>query len=198
MKTYLALLALLAMGPLPAGAAASLDENRFGLYYDQAATIDEIDIAANSQQVLYLVLINPVNGGGNVTHVGGFECAVRPASGDFLLGVTFPLDALNINGTPEDMVVAYNQGLPVTAGGGTTLATLSVLTLGNNPEGYYLEPATGASIPNSLVYLDMGGSRPQIVDALPVSGSFDLPVFTFGDYSVDEEKNWGGVKSLYR
>jgi len=198
MKKFFALAVLLAVGPLAAGTAASLDENRFGLYYDQAATIDEIDIAANSQQVLYLVLINPVNSGGSVTYVSGFECAIRPASGDFLLGVTFPLDALNLTGSAEEMVVGFSQGLPVTAGGGTTLAMVSVLTMGNNPEGYYLQPVSGASIPNSLVYLDSGGSERQLVSALPVSGSHDLPVFTFGDFSVEEGKNWGGVKSLYR
>jgi hypothetical protein len=196
MKNFIALLAFLAVGPLAAGVAASLDENRLGLYYDQAATIDEIDIAANSQQVLYLVLINPVSSSGNVTLVGGFECGILPAPGDYLLGATFPLEAINVGGTADDMVVGYSQGLPVVSGGGTTLATVSVLTMGNNPEGYYLQPAAGAVIPNSMVYLDLGGS--EVVNALPVSGSFDLPVFTFGDYSVEEGKNWGGVKSLYR
>lgn len=196
MKKFLALEALLISAVLLAGPASALDDNRFGLFYDQAATIDEIDVAANSQQVLYLVLINPVSDFGNVRMVGGFECGIVPASGDYLLDVSFPLQAMNI-GTPEDMMVGFQQGLQVESSG-TTLATLSVLTLGNNPEGYYLQPASIPSIPNSLVYLDFGGSEPLLVDALPVSGSFDRPVFTFGDYSVEEDKNWGGVKSLYR
>jgi len=197
MKKFLALGALLAAVALFAGPATALDDNRFGLYYDQAATIDEIDITANSQQVLYLVLINPVSDFGNVRLVGGFECLIVPASGDYLLGVTFPLEALNLNGRPDDLVVGYSQGLQVDSNG-TTLATVSVLTLGNNPEGYHLQPATGASIPNSLVYLDMGGSEALLVDALPVSGSFEVPVFTFGDYSIEEDRKWGDVKSLYR
>ena len=115
------------------------------------------------------MLINPVSDFGNVRMVGGFECAIVPASGDYLLDVSFPLQALNL-GTPDDLVVGYSQGLPVESTG-TTLATLSVLTLGNNPEGYYLQPASSASIPNSLVYMDMGGSQELLVDALPVSGS---------------------------
>ena len=134
---------------------------------------------------------------GNVQLVGGFECAIIPASGDFLLDVSFPLEAINLNGAADDLVVAYNQGLPVESSG-TTLATLSVLTMGNNPEGYYLQPASGSSIPNSLTYLDMGGPEVILVDAEPISGSFDRPVFTFGDYSVEEDKRWGEVKSLYR
>ncbi len=198
MKTFLALVALLAVAVLTAGPAVALDDNRFGLYYDQAATIDEIDIAANSQQVLYLVLMNPVSDFGDVQLVGGFECAIVPATGDFLLGVTFPLDALNLNDSIDNLVVAYVQGLPVGSDSGTTLATVSVLTLGNNPEGYHLQPPSPASHPDKISYLDLGGSQALIVDALPVSGSHDRPVFTFGDYTVDENRKWGDVKSLYR
>ncbi len=137
MKSFLALFVLLSVAASSAGAV--LDENRFGLFYDRAATIDEIDIEANSQQVLYLVLINPVSDQGNVQLVGGFECTVVPASGDFLLGVTFPIDAVNV-GSTDELIVGYQQGIPVGSGDGTTLATLSVLTMGNNPEGYFLLP----------------------------------------------------------
>ena len=197
MKTFLALVATLSAAALTAGHAAALDNNRFGLYFDQAATIDEIDIAANSQHALYLVLINPVSDFGAVQLVGGFECSIVPATGDFLLGVTYPLDALNLNDSADNLVVGYAQGLPV-GSGGTVLATVSVLTIGNNSEGYYLRPASPASHPNSISYLDLGGPQVLIVDALPVSGSHDLPVFTFGDFTIDESKRWGDVKSLFR
>ena len=103
MKKFLALGTLLAAATLAASPASALDDNRFGLFYDRAATIDEIDIAANSQQVLYLVLINPVSDFGNVQLVGGFECAIIPASGDFLLDVSFPLEAINLNGAADDL-----------------------------------------------------------------------------------------------
>jgi len=199
MRKFLALAALIAAVVLVTGTACALDENRFGLYYDRAATIDEIDIATNSQQVLYLVLINPVSDFGAVQVVGGFECSIVPAAGDFLLGVTFPLDAINVNGSVDNLIVGYaHHGLSVEPGGGTTLATLSILALGNNPEGYFLRPASPASSPNTMGYLDLGNSETLHVFALPVSGSFDRPVFTFGDYTVDEDKKWGDVKSLYR
>ena len=198
MKKYLALSVILSAIVLAAGAASALDENRFGLFYDRAATIDEIDIAANSQQVLYLVLINPVSDFGSVQVVGGFECSIVPASGDVLLGVSFPLDAINVLGSADNMMVGYAQGLPVDSGGGTTLATLSVMTLGNNPEGYFIQPASPASYPNTMGYLDLGGSETLHVFALPVSGSYDRHVFTFGDYTVDEVRMFGDVKLLYR
>ena len=198
MKKFLALATILSAVVLAVGTASALDENRFGLYYDRAATIDEIDIAANSQQVLYLVLINPVSEFGNVYLVGGFECSIVPATGDILLGVTFPLNAINV-GTIENLIVGYaNEGLPVEYGGGTTLATLSILTMGNNPEGYFLLPASPSSHPNTMAYLDLGDSPGLIIDAQPVSGSFDRHVFTFGDYTVEETRKFGDVKSLYR
>lgn len=198
MKTFLALAAVLAVSVSAAGGASALDDNLFGLYYDQAATIDEINISPNSQQVLYLVLINPVSAYGGVQMVGGFECSIQPASGDFLLGVTFPLDAINVNGSADNLMVGYNNpGLRVSSGNGTTLATLTVLTMGNNPEGYLLQPASPASYPNTMGYLAMG-SETLHVYAKPTSGSYDQPVFTFGEYTVKEDRKWGDVKSLYR
>ena len=198
MKKFLALAVVLSAVVLAVGTASALDENRFGLYYDRAATIDEIDIAANSQQVLYLVLINPVSEFGSVYLVGGFECTVVPATGDILLGVTFPLNAINV-GSVDNLIVGYaNEGLPVESGGGTTMATFNILTMGNNPQGYFLLPASPSSHPNTMAYLDHGDSPGLIIDAMPVSGSFDRHVFTFGDYTVDEDRKWGDVKSLYR
>lgn len=198
MKTFLALAALLAVSALPVDSTSALSENLFGLYYDQAASIDEIEISPNSQQVLYLVVINPVSAYGVVQLIGGFECSILPASGDFLLGVTFPLNAININGTADNLMVGYAEGLPVASGNGTTLATLTVLTGGNNPEGYLLQPASPASYPNTMGYLDMGSLETLHVYANPTSGSFDQPVFTFGDYTVEEDRKWGDVKSIYR
>jgi hypothetical protein len=198
MKKSLALLALVFVLATVCGASAALDENRLGLFYDQAATIDEIDIAANSQQYLYLVLINPVSDLGTVQVVGGFECSIVPATGDYLLGVTFPLEAVNVGGSSENIVVGYAGALPISSAEGTVLATLSVLTMGNNPEGYFLQPPASPSLPNKMAYLDMGIPETLIVEAVPVSGSHDRPVFTFGDYTVEENKQWGDVKSLYR
>lgn len=198
MKKFLVLSVLVSAVALCALATAAVDENRFGLFYDPAATIDEIDIAANSQQSLYLVLINPVSDFGAVQMVGGFECSIVPATGDYLLGVTFPLNAINITGTSDNLIVGYADPLPVQTGGGTTLATVSVLTMGNNPEGYFLQPASPSFVPNTMAYLDISSTEHLHVTSLPVSGSFERPVFTFGDYSVDENREWGDVKSLYR
>jgi len=198
MKHFLALFVLICAMATAFGAPAAVDENRFGLFYDQAATIDEIDIAANSQHTLYLVLLNPVSSYGAVQMVGGFECSIVPATGDYLMGVTFPRNAINAYGSADNLMVGFASAMPVQSGGGTTLASISVLSLGNNPEGYYLQPASPASIPNTMAFLDMSSSETLAVSALPISGSYDQPVFTFGDYTVDENREWGDVKALYR
>lgn len=198
MKHFLAFLVLISVLAVAGGAQAVLDENRLGLYYDQAASIDEIDIAANSQQYLYLVLINPVSDLGAVQSVGGFECSIVPATGDYLLGVSFPVQAINVGGSLENIVVGYASALPVASADGTVLATVTVLTMGNNPEGYFLQPPDAPALPNKMAYIDMGIPEQLIVEAVPVSGSHDRPVFTFGDYTVEENRQWGDVKSLYR
>lgn len=198
MKKILVLMAVVCVLASTGGAAAALEENQLGLFYDQAATIDEVDIAANSQQYLYLVLINPVSDLGTVQGVGGVECSIVPAMGDYLLGISFPVSSVNIGSSLEEIQVGFSSALPVVSPEGTVLATLSVFTMGNNPEGYFLRPPSIPALPNKMAYLDMAEEFGLPVEAVPVSGSHDRPVFTFGDYTIEENRQWGNVKSLYR
>ncbi len=205
MKFALARIFLLTMfaAALPAGATLALDDNVLGLYYDADASIHEVEVAPNSTHSLYLVLLNPVNedfdGGGirDVEYVSGFECAIEHPSGDMLLGMTFPTQGLNL-GTPENIVAGFATAVPVSSQRAAMLATLTVLTMGNNPEGYRLVPTAAATHANTMAYVDSDDPDDNIVDMAPVSGSFDRPVFTFGDYTVDRVAKWGEVKSLYR
>jgi len=97
-----------------------------------------------------------------------------------------------------NQVVGYGSGVPVDSNQMITLATLQVLTMGNNAEGYRLSPANYASLPNSMAYVDSQDPDNNLVDMAPVSGSHDRPVFTFGDFTVEEQQSWDSVKSLYR
>ncbi len=178
-------------------------ENLLGLFYDHEASIDEYEISGAGQHSLYLVLMSPVNndfdGGGMqaVSYVGGFECSITPASGDVLLSTTYPLDALNVGDT-TNQVVGFGSGLPVDSNNMVTLATFEVFSMGNNPEGYRLSPVSPSSLPNTMAYLDFQDPDNNLVDMAPASGSYDRPVFIFGDYSVEEEQSWGSVKSLFQ
>ncbi len=196
---------LAAAALLVAGAAATAqDANLLGLYYDSSATVDEIEISPNTQHVLYLVLHNPVNesfdGGGrrDVALVSGFECGLLPPSGDYLLGVEFPQLALNM-GSTDNIIAGFADGVPVAGGSRTALlASLSVLSSGNNPTGWRLSPATPASLPGGVGYGDAEDPEDNLVDMLPVGGRFDQAVFWFGDWHVEEARQWGEVKALFR
>jgi hypothetical protein len=187
---------------LPA-AAAAYDPNLLGLFYDTGATVNELAIDPNSQHDLYLVLLNPVNdgfgGGGSrdVGYVSGFECGIVPPSGDFLLGVDFPLPAINV-GSGDNLLVGFGGALPVGTSRAATLATLHVLSFGNNRAGYRLSLASPPSLAGSMAYLDAEDTGDNLVGMMPVSGTFDRPVFWFGDWHVKEQALWGEVKSLYR
>ncbi len=178
-------------------------ENLLGLFYDQDATIDEVETNGMGTHSLYLILISPVNndfdGGSvqNVSIVGGFECAITPASGDAILSATYPSMAINA-GTLTNQIVGFTYGQPVDSRQTVNLATFEVLTMGNNPEGYKLSPTAYASLPNSMAYLDFLDPGNSLVDMAPISGSHDRPVFTFGNYDITEQQSWDSVKSLYR
>lgn len=198
----LVLCALLAVAGRPASCRADLT-NALGLYYDAEATINEIAIGANSQHVLYLVLHNPVNGefDGNSTRevrqVAGFECGIRPPTGDFVLGVDFPLTAVNV-GSTSNLIVGFAGAVPVGSARAATLATVRVLSFGDNRDGYLLATASPASIPGMMAYVDAEDTGDDLVGMLPASGDFARPVFWFGNWHVRESAQWGAVKSLYR
>ncbi len=185
------------------GSGIAQQENLLGLFYDQSASIDEYEISGTGTHSLYLVLMQPVNNdydGGSiqsVSMVGGFECLVTPASGDVLLSAVYPLSALNV-GDMTNQVVGFGSGVPVDSNQMVTLATFQVLSMGNNQEGYRLSPTSSPSIPNAMAYLDFGDPDDNLVDMAPASGSYDRPVFTFGDFTIDEQQTWDTVKSLYK
>lgn len=184
-------------------AGRAYDPNKLGLYYDTEGTVDEIAIDPSSQHVLYLVLLNPVNdgygGGGsrNVGYVGGFECGIDPPSGDFLLSVEFPMPAINV-GSTDNLIVGYATAVPVRSAGSATLASLRILSFGNNREGYRLSPASPASLAGTMAYVDAEDQDDNLVGMMPVSGGFDRAVFWFGDWHIKEQAMWGEVKSLFR
>jgi len=199
MRSLIPLLILL----LLCGPVSAADENTLGIFYDASASIDEISVNPGSQHTVYLVLLEPVNdsfdGGGlrTVDFVGGFECGILPPAGDYVLAVDFPLPTINI-GDASTIQAGYASGLPVSSDGYVTLASLTVLTQGDNPAGYHLSPVGTASVPGYMAYLDFEDPDDGIVTMLPVGGTFTNSVFRFGNWRVDEDATWDEVKSLYR
>jgi len=204
MKSLLA--AILALAPLlgATGAAGLTGSNQLGIFYDTAAAVDEIEISPNTQHVLYLVLFDPVNesyDGGttrDVSLVSGFECGIVPPSGDFVLGVQFPQLAVNL-GSAQNIIAGFASEVPVTGASRTAvLAFLSVMSSGNNATGWFLQPASPASLAGTMAYVDAEDPDDNLVNMMPVGGRFDQPVFWFGDWHVEEARQWGDVKVLFR
>lgn len=202
MRSALAFSLLLAALLRTSSSAATADPNSVGLFYDTAATIEEVSIEPSTMHVLYLVLLNPVNddfegGTRDVGLVSGFECGLQPPSGDFVLGVDFPQPAVNV-GSTSNLIVGYATAVPVDGSRTATLASVRVLSFGNNREGYRLALASPPSLPGTLAYVDGEESGDNLVAMMPVSGSFDRAVFCFGDWKLREQAQWGEVKSLFR
>lgn len=201
MKSFLApatsvfLLLLIFLAAISSWAA----DNQVGLFYDSDAEINEIEVTPNSTHSLYLVLLDPVNesfdGGGSrdVEFVGGFECAVEAPTGDILLDLTLAVAGTNV-GSTDDIRAGFGTPVPVSSDRAATLATFSVLTMGNSPEGYRLTPFSLGTV---MAYVD-NEDMSELIEMQPVSGAFDRPVFTFGDYTIDENAKWGEVKALFR
>ncbi|MBK9776893.1 MAG: hypothetical protein IPP62_11095 [bacterium] len=187
---------------LPAAGRAD-DSNLLGLFYDTGGTVDQVAIDPYTQHALYLVLLNPVNdgfGGSGTRDVGsvaGFECGIVPPSGDMLLSVEFPALAINV-GSTNNLIVGFASAVPVSSSRAATLATVRVMSFGNNRAGYLLSTATPQSIPGVMAYVDAEDTGDDLVGMMPVSGAFNRPVFWFGDWNVRENARWGEVKSLFR
>ncbi len=205
-RAVLFVVVLFAAGLLPAllstAAIASSEPNQLGLFYDAAGTVDQVSIGANTMQVLYLVLLNPVNddyqgGTRDVGYVGGFECGLVPPTGDLVLGVDFPAVAVNV-GSTSNLIVGYGAAVPVGSGRAATLASVRVLSYGNNRDGYRLALASPPSLAGSLAYVDAEEPGANLVAMMPVSGAFDRAVFAFGDWKLREQAPWGEIKILFR
>lgn len=194
---------LLAAAAFAPATGRAYDPNLLGLFHDTDATVDQVETSPNAQHALYLVLLNPVNDGyggagtRDVGYVSGFECGIEPPTGDFLLSVEFPVAAVNV-GSTDNLVVGFASAVPVGSGRTATLATLRVLTLGNNRAGYLLSPAAPQSLAGTMAYVDAEDTDDNLVAMMPVSGSFDRAVFWFGNWNIRQTAPWGAVKSLFR
>jgi len=179
-----------------------------------------LDAYANTTASYDLHLINPTNpsfdngGAQAVTHIGGFECRIVPREGVVVLGVDFPVPAIDV-GSDQGMIVGYGQPVPVGAYGFAVLATVHVFFTNNvsfdlpisSNWPCYIDYNTGmgimeaypASISGSVAFVD--ADDPDIdplapADFNPVS---DVNIRMFQDPAVPTENGpWGQIKAMYR
>ena len=130
-------------------------------------------------------------------NAGFWSLNAAEAGADFVLGVDFPLTAVNV-GSTSNLIVGFAGAVPVGSSRAATLATVRVLSFGDNRDGYLLATASPPSIPGMMAYVDAEDTGDDLVGMLPASGDFGRPVFWFGNWHVRESAQWGAVKSLYR
>lgn len=199
---------------------AQLDSNLMGLTSN--SDYFEWCVFGPGMQVYtaHVYIQNPVNpgfdGGGSqpVNWINGFECRFVAEGDVTLLGLHFPVDAIDA-GTNGNTVVGFAEPVPV-VGGTALLATLEMFlhTPGSEPADLKRSPlpcdgATGfvymlptrptSSIEGVMAYLDADDPDDPLVAAYNAWGFPEglalllevVPVAT-------EQQTWGTIKTLYR
>lgn len=174
--------------------------------------------------VLYLVVEDPINpdfessGSRPVQQINGFECALVDWGNFRVLSVQYPVPAVNI-GSTANQVVGYSVPIPVVSGGPTILATItfailpptksqasnradvgakSPLPCSTATDGLFFAITERPSIVGSMAYLDAEDTNDPLVAATTWNG-FDQPAFLVEPWAVaTDNQSWGSVKSLYR
>jgi len=171
----------------------------------------------NTTATLELGLFDPVNpafgneGARPVENVAGFECKLIPHEGIIILGVHYPVPAIDI-GEDGELIVGYGEPVPVAEYGKTVLATVDVFFGGETsfelPEEAtmpcYMEFNTWIqvtsihlpSIPGSAAYLDADDPFDPLVAAEYNEGP-DFKFHLLLEPTVSSETlSWEGIKTI--
>ena len=176
--------------------------NEIGLYTTPTpADADDAMTASISGLVpVYLVINNPYNTARSqpIVSMGGYECTlVLPGAWGIFGDVTTPPNTVNLSdaGYPEFFVAGT---FPVNPTGFTTLASFSLANFASEAGHVFMSPVAAPSIAGTIAITDADFDF-ELLEAFPISGGLDVPVFGFGLSVVDnEDVSWGGVKSLYQ
>jgi len=150
-----------------------------------------IDLAAFTQQTLYLCVMNP-----SQSQVAAWEASIEIVGGENMSGTWRILGDSYINaGAGEEFSVGI--GLNPLVPNGANVIPLVVFTatvFNEDPIRLYIRPFPGSlSFPDTPGYAsDVGVEHP-----CDVCGAEDLPSFSFNSAIEDEARAWGDVKSLY-
>ena len=98
----------------------------------------------------------------------------------------------------DNLIVGFGGAVPVGGAHEAVLASLHVLSFGNDRAGYKLNPASPSSLTGAMAYLDAEDTTDNLVGMMPVSGAFERSVFWFGNWHTREQALWGDVKGLFR
>jgi hypothetical protein len=185
------LLAAVLLLAAPAAAQVDPHPDGIGLYFDEQASINCIDMGTGIVTV-HLVLTNATAASG----VAAWECRVDYPANLISAGTSLAGSCINLASEP-DFAVGYVEPRPWAAI--NVLANLTFFVSNTSPADLFLRPIGHPSVPGQMVYVapdDIGAKVPMIWS----TGGPDVPVATInGGCAVPAEQDtWGGVKGLYR
>lgn len=194
MKSSLALLAGCLLLASSVHFDAFAEDNRIGLFSDTGATVNQAQ-TGSGQITLYMVALNPTDGGSPLSTIRGFEAQVTFKSlADFVLAADFPVNVINV-GDLGNFIVGYGEPLPV-SGSAAVIATVVVYTAGQPESNIFLGPSDPPSVAGYMSLLD---GEFNLVAMEPASGDADVPVFYVNSSGpVFDSASWGTAKSLFR
>ena len=159
-----------------------------------------------------LVLYSPYNhdssGNSYVEHISGFECRFLKEGDVHIMGLQYPVAALNL-GTTYNLIVGYDEPVLVT-GPATVLATINFVLVGGTTAkaspmctsptaSFLLSPTERPSLEGFMAYVDADDE-----DGDPLVAAVTYPNENYQDYQVmmrvvgTDVESWGGIKALYR
>lgn len=211
-KLLFALCALAAFALLTPSAGFAQWENRIGIYSTSALAATSLNPSPANDAVfsLYFVLTNPTVNGSPVVSCKGWEYRVTivgAAGGLERYTDVLPAGAQNFGNASDPYDSSYALGLatplPVTIVndlGRVVLHRWSMHMVDNAaPYYFYLSPASPASFPGRLAYLNgTGGAQ---IAASGSQGNYADPVFVIGGQTVPvatQSESFGAVKALFR
>ncbi len=188
MKLHRAMLALMATALLTVVAGLAVAEDEIGIFFDQVATENCIDIGQSTTTLdAYLLLLEPT------TSVFGWECSVEVENA-FVLEVDLAGQAVNV-GSGDEYVVGLSSPLP--ANTAVQLARMSVMVVTGDQAGFYIFPVTLSSLDGTPSYADGGNPEillpmtPHTIGANSLVAGINLP------NCIPTESTWGRVKTIY-
>lgn len=207
-KLLFAVCALAAISLLaPNAGFAQVWENRIGMYSApdalDAGTHAYLTPALFTPTNVYTVLTSPVLNGSPVTTIDGYELTMTwtPGTGLLNLGDTYPVNALDVDGTTWGYAVGFATPLTVT-GNQVLLATTSIMCTAGVQNDMFLHPATVQSLPGFMAAnVPDGSGGATLIPCTPSSGDFDDGAADFSLFGTTvglETSTFGGVKALFR
>ena len=180
-------------------AQAVTDTNQLGLFLDEEATIDHINLWPSETTYVYLVIRTPfnVNQDTEVKFLSSVEFRLT-LENCYLLTATWPVPTSDAGDGENNFIVNFAEPVQV-VDELTTLSTFFILFIGDYYEFGYLElgPAHPAIEPGFMACGDWEFPG-DVIPLTPPEGLFGYPTFSINGTVEEEWHALDAVKALYR